>query len=328
MSHQIQVASFLALEELEAAIGRFSSRTIEALEDVERQIKRKQQLLDQIISERKQAVGYWRREYDGADPEEDDVSAISHKLERAEDALQEAKRWQRRVEDSYQGYSRRARECAYVCTEHSGKARAILKQKISDLHDYAALQPGPTSGAAATQSTSTPMAGLPPSLVATPNEVPEDSLHVAERHEASYLLYREQALARNIQFSEGGEKYVNVGDIRGIENEGYGWDESNEDFWHHHGNPPEFYHSMPQKYRELRERLAGGESLDELRVDDDLRLAVEFWWSKSDLLRVTHFQDSYFVEQGFHRVALAKRENLGEIPCSVVEASLKGPPAV
>lgn len=141
MSRQIKVTSFRALEELEVAIGRFSSRSIEALEEAERQITRKRDLLDQIVNERKRSVAYWRQEYDSADPDEDDVSSISHHLEEAEDALGEAKRWQRRIEDSYNAYSRKARDGAHLCTEHTLKARAFLKQKIKELYEYVSLQP-------------------------------------------------------------------------------------------------------------------------------------------------------------------------------------------
>lgn len=326
MSGQIKVTSFLALEELEAAIGRFSSRTIEALEDVERQIARKRELLDQIVNERNRAVAYWRQAYDGADPEDDDVSSISHHLERAEDDLQDAKRWRGRVEDSYQAYSRKARDCAYVCSGHAAKARTILKQKIKELYDYAGLQPDPIDGTGGGQTTvSKGRIDSDPSQTDPSKGTESSTTRSAEVHEQNYRNYMAQVLSKNIEFKEAGEKYVNIVHIRTLENGDHEWNDDNEHFWRHHGNPPEFYDSMPVKYRVIRERLAAGETLEDLKLDEELRPAVEFWWSKSDPVRLTHFQDSYFVEQGFHRVTLAKREGLGEIPCSVVEACLKKP---
>lgn len=326
MSGQIKVTSFLALEELEAAIGRFSSRTIEALEAAERQIARKRDLLDQIVNDRNGAVVYWRQAYAGADPEDDDVSTISYRLQQAEDDLLNAKRWRARVEDSYRSYSTRARSCAYLCDAHSAKARAILKQKIKELYDYAGLQPDLIDGTVSGQTSVSPgRIDSHPNQSTMSKEGESYTTHRGEIHELNYRNYMDQVLLKNIEFKEASEKYVKIVDIRALENGDHEWNDDNEHFWRHHGNAPEFYDSMPSKYRAVRERLAGGETLEHLKLDEELRPGVEFWWSKSDPVRLTHFQGSYFVEQGFHRVTLAKRESLGEIPCSVAEACLKNP---
>jgi hypothetical protein len=146
MSGQIEVNSLSALENLEAAIARFSSRFSEALADAEREIARKRDRLDEITDGRRRAVSYWRQVYDAADPEEDDVGAIARRLEAAEDGLTEARRWQARVEELCDGYRRKAGQGKLLCAENTRKARAVLKQKIAELYAYASLQPEVSAG--------------------------------------------------------------------------------------------------------------------------------------------------------------------------------------
>jgi hypothetical protein len=141
MASNIHVTSTIALEELEAAIGRFSSKAQEAIEAAEHEIARRMDTLDQIIVDYKRAVNGWQRAYDEPDSEEDDVSSIRHKLEEAEDNLGEAKQWQRRAEESYSEYRKRAKQVSYLADEHSNKARAFLKDRIKELYDYAGLKP-------------------------------------------------------------------------------------------------------------------------------------------------------------------------------------------
>src|SRR2546423_9538396 len=141
MSDYIQVNSFGSLEEFETALSTFSARFSEVLEDAQREIERKRQLVDDAVEERKRTVGYWQREYDSADPDEDDIGAISNRLEGAEDDLKEARRWQRRIEESYSAYSRQASRSTFLCTEDTSKAHAVLREKLKALYEYAALNP-------------------------------------------------------------------------------------------------------------------------------------------------------------------------------------------
>src|SRR5882672_4214340 len=122
MPDQIDVGSIHGLEVFEAAIRRFSSRTSAILQDAEQQIARKRDLLDQIVNDRKRSVSRWRSEYETADPEEDDVGGILRRLEEAEQDLQEAKRWQRKIEDSYSMYQSKAAGGMHLCTDQAGKA--------------------------------------------------------------------------------------------------------------------------------------------------------------------------------------------------------------
>jgi hypothetical protein len=328
MPYQIEVRSFRGLEELEAAIRRFSSRTIETLEEAERQIAKKRDLLDQIVSNRARSVMYWRREYDSADPDKDDVSVISRRLEEAEEDLQEAKRWQRRIEDSYASYKRKAASGVHLCTDEAAKACAILREKIRGLKEYASLRPDGMSADAnspfmsATGSTN----ATAMSPADSDRRQPESEDHGSQVHRQNHHEFMAQFLARNIEFKTTGRTYVDAHDIMSLQEGNSDWNEAHPDFWSHHGNSPEFYDSMASAYPLLRDRLAQGESADEIKKDSISKTAFEFWWGTSDQVKVTKFKDSYFIDEaGFHRVALAKKNGLGEIPCLVTEASLKEP---
>lgn len=147
MSNSLKVTSFHSLEELETSIARFSFVVREALEATERQIQEKTELLDQIVADRRRAVDQWQAAYDQAD-EEDDVSFIRHKLEEAEENLREAKQWQRRVEELYAEYDKRANQATHLGDEHCNRARVFLRERIKELYDYVELKPNLASGTA------------------------------------------------------------------------------------------------------------------------------------------------------------------------------------
>lgn len=96
-----------------------------------------------------------------------------------------------------------------------------------------------------------------------------------------------------------------------------------EEFWHHHGNGPEFYRRMGESYPKLAEQLKKGKSTKELANDPELKEAAAFWYGNPPL-KLDHYKDSYFCdESGHHRVALAHRYQLERIPVQVREWSDK-----
>jgi hypothetical protein len=148
MSNSIDVTSLRSLEELETSMARFSSEVRGAIEAAERQIQKKTEVLDQIVADRRRAVGRWQSAYAEADYEEDNVSLIERKLEEAEENLREATRWQRRVEERCAEYHKRANQADYLGHEHSDKARGFLKARITELYEYLAVKPGLAAGTA------------------------------------------------------------------------------------------------------------------------------------------------------------------------------------
>lgn len=140
MTNVINVTSFEALQMLEARINRFSSCVTEALDDVEHVIRAKMESLDHAVRERKREVARWQDAYDEADPEDDDVSYMLRRLEDAQEELDNAKRWRRRVEQAYATYASKAKEARSICTSDAARARTVLKEKIESLHEYANLR--------------------------------------------------------------------------------------------------------------------------------------------------------------------------------------------
>jgi len=92
-----------------------------------------------------------------------------------------------------------------------------------------------------------------------------------------------------------------------------------EEFWHHHGNGPDFYRRMGESYPKLDEQLKKGRSAKELTNDPEFKEAAAFWYGNPPL-KLEHYKDSYFCdESGHHRVALAHRYQLEGIPAQVRE---------
>jgi len=86
-----------------------------------------------------------------------------------------------------------------------------------------------------------------------------------------------------------------------------------------HDNGPDYYRKMGESYPKLQEQWKSGRTVKELAKDPDLKDAATFWYGKPPI-RLEHYKDSYFCdESGHHRVALAHRYQLEEIPAQVRE---------
>ena len=136
----IKVTSISSLEELEASLVEFSSEVKEAIEATQREIQRKTELIDNIVSDRRRAVAECQSAcYETND--EEDPGANNRKLAEAEAALGEARMWQRRVEDACAEYRRHVSRASYLADEHTGKARLFLRTRIGQLYDYVEFKP-------------------------------------------------------------------------------------------------------------------------------------------------------------------------------------------
>jgi hypothetical protein len=146
-------------------------------------------------------------------------------------------------------------------------------------------------------------------------------------HLRNYREYKEQLRLANIKFGkESTLKYVVVDDILPISYSRPAWNEKTPNFWCHHSRTPEDYDDLARKYQKIQAKIKEGTSLRALKWDKDLRLAIDRWWSKGDPVSLVRFKRSYFVVSGLHRVALAMKHNLSEIPAVVSEARLKRGP--
>jgi hypothetical protein len=95
-------------------------------------------------------------------------------------------------------------------------------------------------------------------------------------------------------------------------------------FWNEHGRSAQEYFQVGRKYRDIRVRLNDGASLENLRKDNELGDAANFWYRNDDHVQLEEYKGRYFVDAGFHRVELAQRLELGEIPAKVRHARPKG----
>lgn len=144
-----------------------------------------------------------------------------------------------------------------------------------------------------------------------------------DRHQKNYQEFMDQFSSKNIEFKSSTHEDVKIANIKPLETSTTEWNEGQREFWHHHGNNREFYDSMAEKYPAIKEQLNRGRTLEDLKQNPELRQAVEFWWSKTDPVNLTQYKESYFVEQGFHRVTLATEHGFDDIPAAVTKAQLK-----
>src|SRR5690349_7812694 len=122
----INVHSINSLEELNTSIGRFAFALKNAIEQAQRQIQKKSELLDRIVADRRRAVVVLGSACENAG-EDEDTTGLGRKLEEAEEALAEARKWQRRVEEVCAGYQRQAAQAGSLAGEQAGKWRLFLK---------------------------------------------------------------------------------------------------------------------------------------------------------------------------------------------------------
>ena len=145
-----------------------------------------------------------------------------------------------------------------------------------------------------------------------------------KEHLSNYGEYKKQTRLSNIKFGmDSALKYVAVGDILPIVHSHPDWNEETPNFWYHHSRTPEEYDDLAKKYEVIRTKMKKGVSLDVLERDKDVMLVIDRWWSKMDPVKLVRFKGSYFVVSGLHRVALAMKHGLDEIPAIFSEARLK-----
>lgn len=134
-------------------------------------------------------------------------------------------------------------------------------------------------------------------------------------HKENYNEFKEKAKAGQLEIKALQQQYIKVDDIMRDSQ----WNEKKKDFWQHHGNSFKEYNEFANKYPTIKDRLAHGETPDDLKKDPELKSAVNFWCG-SEKVELSKYKESYFVEKGFHRVELAKNHKIDEIQADVNEA--------
>jgi hypothetical protein len=140
MSQGADIASPEILEELCAALKRFSEQGQETLAAARRDIEHTLETLQERCDERRRELARCKRDYDSADHEEDDLGHLANRVEEAQDQLREANRWLRRSQEAYENYRRDAQRFADLVSNQSERAILFLRQRHKELEDYLALR--------------------------------------------------------------------------------------------------------------------------------------------------------------------------------------------
>ncbi|HJQ32361.1 MAG TPA: hypothetical protein VJ866_09285 [Pyrinomonadaceae bacterium] len=140
MAGPIHLDSVESLEDLCLALAAFASGCADGVEAGEADIARRGELLEERCRELARRVEYWQEEYDRAD-EDDDLGYIARRLRDAEESYERARAWLRRAEEAAAEYARAAARARDLSDRRIPEACAFLRQKVSELREYAAAQP-------------------------------------------------------------------------------------------------------------------------------------------------------------------------------------------
>jgi hypothetical protein len=151
LSGGIQLYSIRSLEELALSLSVFASECRERLAASEAEIERKAELLEDRCRLWEHRVEYLKKEYYQAG-EDDDVLGIAYQLREAELAYQTARYWLNRVEECAGEYARGAARVKEFSDHRVVEACAFLSQKVAELKDYVAAQPGGQTNVAVAHS--------------------------------------------------------------------------------------------------------------------------------------------------------------------------------
>lgn len=147
-----------------------------------------------------------------------------------------------------------------------------------------------------------------------------------DQSDAEFKETHQELLKRStnseLSFSEPKDEMINVRRIAPPRITDPGHNSDTPEFWYEHGRSPQEYLDAGEKYRTIRTRLNEGASFEDLKRDKDLGGAVNFWYG--DPVRVEGYKGRYFADDGIHRVELAQRLGLGEIPAKVRYAIPRG----
>jgi hypothetical protein len=136
-----------------------------------------------------------------------------------------------------------------------------------------------------------------------------------ERSNRNAITYRDKMTPDNIEFlpMEKKSQFISPADIAvpdGVHEEG---------FWNHHGNDKNMYVRAGCQVPTVLKELQNGVPLEQLRGREDLRDAMNSFWSINDTIRVIKCGDTYVYDTGGrHRIAIAQELRLGDIPVEVV----------
>lgn len=144
MEGEANVGSIAALKDLEITLGRFYADTLQVLQSVEPEIRRKVAELDERYRQCKLTVIRLQIRLQGAD--EDEEYDISQQLSEAEEKLTNIIHWQKQVEECRQTYRLHADRLKEIANRDAAKAKSFLRERIDELNGYISIKVGAAAG--------------------------------------------------------------------------------------------------------------------------------------------------------------------------------------
>lgn len=152
---QVEVLSRESLDDLEASLGRFSSRAKDTLDAMRGDFLRQQEALDREEEEARSEACYWLEALREA--EDDTRESCVSSLAAARERLGRIRCWQARARESQSQFLAQAARFDSLLDQTVPRCREFLKAKSGELRAYAAIQPESAAGGAS-----------PPPSAATP----------------------------------------------------------------------------------------------------------------------------------------------------------------
>lgn len=134
-------ASVAAIETMEEACGRFSRAVLERLPEIQAELRRVTEALEDREDELRREIAELEEEIASLD-EGDDGSGLQSRLDDAEDNLKSIRRRRRKLEEAATVYAVQASKAESLSCEHNVKAKEFLQGTAQDISSYLRLNLG------------------------------------------------------------------------------------------------------------------------------------------------------------------------------------------
>lgn len=313
MSEGVQVLAISALREFALRYKNFAQNLLQILDQLEWDFRHRWEALEQAYRLQQRRVEHLRHLLETADEEES--SFYRARLTEAEERLEEMRAWLRQLQEQYQAYRQRAQQVRELATQLAPKATTFLQGRASELEAYVAVTlPGAETYRAlslAGSSAPTPSSGEA-TVMASPTPAPPDMTRYALPPGFQWVPLAEIALEdfpEDDEFSKVSAEEMRAGMAK----------------------LPEVLeilkdrlHLPPQEnstYLGRLDRRAGRTPSEGLQ-----RVYEAFFGEPINVIRLSRRQGETFwtVENGRHRIRLARELGWTAVPASVKEVGHEG----
>jgi hypothetical protein len=318
---EAHIRELSTLHDLHLDLGRFRDEAKEALFSAEAEIAHVEEWLQDRLR-------YWRREVEHCEEDLDDsqraledcrnsededyypdcsgyeeeLDQSRHRLGRAQDELSEVQRSLGQFEEAVSDYRSAARKLDELAETGIEQARAFLQRKLTDLEAYAAIS-APAAGAGVLAESRSPsvQTAVPDPVSASGPAPPTASSGWIERGIQSVPIGSIDLSDSSVRGAGDFKKYSHDVLLDGVRR-------------------------LRDEVQPAVERGADGDYFSDLDsrngtdYEHGLRRVYDSFYGM-ERIRLTKIGDKCTVENGYHRLTVAKELGLHSIPASVVEAS-------